>query len=161
MVRKQIIQLRAVRDEDLPVFFEQQLDPDANRMAGFTAEDPSDRDSFDTHWAKIRSRDTIVLRTILLDGAVAGYISSFLRDDLREVSYWIGRDYWGQGVATAALHLFLREDMQRPLYARSAADHAASLRVLEKCGFAIVAEERGYAAARGEEIAEYVLKREE
>ena len=42
--------------------------------------------------------------------------------------------------------------------ARAAADNAASLRVLAKCGFEVVGEDRGFANARGEEIDEYVLE---
>ncbi len=46
--------LRDVVDSDLPIFFEQQLDADANYMAAFTAKDPADRDAFMAHWARIR-----------------------------------------------------------------------------------------------------------
>src|ERR1700730_10727135 len=38
--------LRDVMSSDLPIFFEQQLDSDANHMAAFTAKDPTDRDAF-------------------------------------------------------------------------------------------------------------------
>jgi RimJ/RimL family protein N-acetyltransferase len=78
----------------------------------------------------------------------------------REVSYWIGKEYWGRGIATKALTLFLEELKVRPLYARAAKDNVASLRVLAKCGFKVVGEDRGYANARGAEIEEYVLKLE-
>ncbi len=44
------VQLRDVAEGDLPVFFEHQRDPVANRMAGFP---PRDRDAFVAHWAKI------------------------------------------------------------------------------------------------------------
>lgn len=158
-MEKPVVTLREVRDEDLPVFFAQQLDPMANWMAAFTSENPSDREAFDAHWIKIRGRDTIQNRTILADREVAGYLASFLREDLREVSYWLGKDYWGRGIATEALRLFLEEWTERPIYARAAADNAASLRVLEKCGFVIIAEEHGFAAARGQEIKEYLLAR--
>ena len=60
------VQLRDVIDDDLPVFFEQQLDPDANRMVAFTVRDPADRDAFAAHWAKILDDDTVTNRTILL-----------------------------------------------------------------------------------------------
>jgi RimJ/RimL family protein N-acetyltransferase len=73
------------------------------------------------------------------------------------VSYWLGKEYWGKGIATEALGLFLGIIEERPLYARAAKDNAASIRVLEKCGFVISGCERGFANARGEEIDEVVL----
>lgn len=78
----------------------------------------------------------------------------------REVSYWIGKEYWGKGIATRALSEFLSELTDRPLYARAAKDHLASLRVLEKCRFAIVGEDKGFASARGRETEEFVLELE-
>lgn len=38
--------LRDVTDDDLATFYNQQLDPDANYIAAFTAEDPADRAAF-------------------------------------------------------------------------------------------------------------------
>jgi len=60
------ILLRAVIDSDLPIFFEQQLDKDANFMAAFTAKDPTDRAAFSAHWAKIMADPGITIRTILV-----------------------------------------------------------------------------------------------
>lgn len=151
------LHLRAVTDADLPTFFEQQLDPAANHMAAFTAKDPADRDAFAAHWAKIRGDAAVTIRTILLDECVAGYVAGFERMGDPEVTYWIGKEYWGRGIATEALARFLAELPRRPLYARVAKDNAASARVLEKCGFAIVGEESYFANARGEEIQELIL----
>ena len=75
-----------------------------------------------------------------------------------EVTYWIGREFWGKGIATKALAVFLSSVKPRPLYARTAKDNIASLRVLEKCGFTIAGYERGFANARGEEVDEVVLE---
>jgi hypothetical protein len=69
--------LRDVTEGDLPVFFERQLDADANRMAAFTAEDPSDGKAFAAHWNRILADETIVIKTVLFDGRVAGNVSSF------------------------------------------------------------------------------------
>ncbi len=71
------IVLRDVEDSDLPIFFERQLDPDANWMAAFTAKDPADRDAFMAHLARIRSDPANVIQTILYDGRVAGSVSSY------------------------------------------------------------------------------------
>ena len=151
------VRLRAVRQSDLPIFFAHQLDPDANRMAAFIFREPTDRDAFLAHWAKILADETIVKQTILFDGQVAGNIGSWVRDGQREVGYWLGREFWGQGVATRALAAFLRRVAERPLYAYAAKDNLASLRVLEKCGFTIVGEDKEFSNARGTEVEEYVL----
>ena len=137
------ILLRAVTDSDLPIFFEQQLDKDANFMAAFTAKDPTDRAAFMAHWAKILADPGITIRTILVDGQVAGHVLVYGLFGEPEVSYWIGKAFWGKGVASQALAQFLDILTVRPLYARVAKDNLASLRVLEKCGFTISGEDKG------------------
>ncbi|MGW2828986.1 GNAT family N-acetyltransferase [Streptomyces sp. NPDC001286] len=148
--------LREVHDSDLPVFFRQMNDPEALHMAAFTPKDPADRDAFDAHWERIRAGGD-VLRTVLVDGDVVGSAAVYGDPGEREVTYWVDRAYWGRGVATAALLALLAEVPERPLYARAAADNAASRRVLEKCGFRLTARATGFANARGEEIDEVVL----
>jgi len=152
------IQLRDTTEDDLPILFEQQLDPEANRLAAFTARDPSDGAAFTAHWTRILGDDAIVTQTILCDGQVAGNILSFEHFGKPSVGYWLGREFWGRGIATRALQLFLRRVTTRPLYAGAAKDNLASLRVLEKCGFKIVGEACGYARARGEDVEEYLLE---
>ena len=126
------VRLRAVEPADLPLFFAHQQDPEAAAMAAFRSRD---RAAFDQHWAKILADETNLNRTVLVDGEVGGNISSFTRDGMREVGYWIDRAYWGRGVASGALSAFLRLEQTRPLYAGVARHNAASLRVLQKCGF--------------------------
>ena len=149
--------LRDVRDEDLDVLFEHWGDPESNRMAAFTAKDPSDREAFDARWARIRANPDTTSRTIEVDGTVVGTISSWTQDGNREVTYWIGREHWGKGIATRALAAFLEVETTRPLHAAAAADNAGSIRVLEKCGFTRAGGGRGFATARGEEIDEVFL----
>lgn len=127
------VELRDVEADDLPIFFEQQLDAEATRMAGFPSRD---RASFDAHWAKnILGNEDAVTRTIVAGGEVGGYVGSWLQDDVRLVGYWIGREYWGKGVATRALSAFLDVVTERPIHAHVVPHNAASIRVLEKCGF--------------------------
>ena len=152
--------LRDVRDDDLEIFFEQQLDPAANHMAAFTAKDPADRAAFGKHWSKILSEEAITKKSILFEGQVAGHVTGFEQFGKESVSYWIGKEYWGKGIATRALSQFLSQQKTRPLYARAAKDNVASIRVLEKCGFKISGEDKGYSNARGEEVEEYILKLE-
>ncbi len=126
-------------------------------MAAFTARDPGDRRAFDTHWARIRADPAVTLRTVLCDASVAGYIVAFERFNQTEVGYWIDRACWGRGIATAALRLFLTTVPGRPLYARIAADNAASIRVVQKCGFTACGTESAFANARGEDIVETIF----
>ena len=131
------VTLRGVRDDDLPVLYEHQLDPDATAMAAFPARD---REAFMAHWERIRRDDTVILRTVLAEGQVVGNVVSWESDGERYVGYWIGREHWGRGVASAALAAFLDEVTTRPLHARAAKHNVASGRVLEKCGFEISGE---------------------
>ena len=78
---------------------------------------------------------------MLVDGAVAGSIGSWEADGRRLVGYWIGREFWGRGVATTALQEYVAEVTERPLYAYVAELNRASIRVLEKCGFRRVTDE--------------------
>jgi RimJ/RimL family protein N-acetyltransferase len=146
--------LRDVIASDLPIFFEQQLDPVANQMAAFPARD---REAFIAHWTKILADETNVLRTILYDKQAAGNIVSWEHSGEREVGYWLGREYWGKGIATRALLLFLEQVTARPLYAHVAKHNLASIRVLEKCGFAFMGEDRGLSSTGGEEVEELIL----
>lgn len=155
---KNPIQLRDIREEDLDTFFEHQQDSDANYMAGFTSEYPGDRDVFMAKWAKILGDENIIKQTVLYHGNVAGHVVKFIQIGEPAISYWIGREFWGRGVATRALALFLDFAPQRPLYALAAKDNIGSIRVLQKNGFKIIGEGKGYAHARGEEIEEYILK---
>jgi RimJ/RimL family protein N-acetyltransferase len=154
------IVLRAVEDADLEVFFGHYQDPVASQMAAFLADDPSNREAFDAKWQRIRSNPEITVRTIESDGAVAGHIASFVMHGDLEVTYWVDRAMWGRGIATAALRQLLELVVDRPIHGRAASDNAGSIRVLEKCGFERVGEERGFARARGEEIDEVVYRRD-
>ena len=135
------VRLRGVEPSDLPVFYEHQLDADATRMAAFPARD---RASFDAHWAtNVLGNPAAITRTILLDGEVAGNIGSWPQDGTRFVGYWIGKEHWGKGVASRALAAFLQLVTERPVRAHVVKHNAASIRVLEKCGFRLEREDSG------------------
>ena len=126
------VRLRDVETRDLALFFAHQRDPEAAAMAAFASRD---RAAFDEHWAKILVDNANLIRTVIVGSEIAGNVSSFTRDGVREVGYWIDRTYWGRGIATAALAAFLRLDQTRPLCAGVAKHNPASLRILQKCGF--------------------------
>lgn len=148
------IQLRDVIESDLPIFYEQQLDPEATRMAAFPSRN---RDGFMSHWTKIMADPSVLIKTILFHGDVAGNIVCFEQLGEREVGYWLGKHFWGKGIATQALKEFLKEIETRPLYAHVAKHNIASRRVLEKCGFVVAAEDRVFSQILGDDIEEYIL----
>jgi hypothetical protein len=73
----------------------------------------------------------VVTRTVLADGTVAGTIGSWPDQGQQMIGYWIGREYWGRGVATQALALLISDVLTRPLYAHVATHNAGSIRVLQ------------------------------
>ncbi|MBI4346924.1 MAG: GNAT family N-acetyltransferase [Elusimicrobia bacterium] len=148
------LRLREVQDADLETFFAFHSDPEANRMVGFVARP---RASFFEHWAKASADPAVRRRSILSGGRLAGYVGSFNRGDDREVCYWLGREFWGKGLATRALVEFLKGERSRPLYARVADRNPASVRVVEKAGFSRVRPDR-YVNEAGEAIDEFVFR---
>ncbi len=66
---------------------------------------------------------------------MSGYVLSWTGETGRMVGYWIGKEYWGRGIASEALRLYLVEELQRPLLATVAEHNTGSIRVLEKAGF--------------------------
>lgn len=142
-------------ENDIPIFFAHQQDPDANAMAAFPARD---WEAFTAHWSRILADETVATKTIVFDGRVAGNIVAFARYGKREIGYWIGKEYWGKGIATRALTEFLGHEKARPLHARVATQNLASIRVLEKCGFTAYGREKAFDDALGEEIEELLLE---
>jgi len=57
---------------------------------------PRERDAFMAHWGSILRDASGVVRTIELDGTVAGNIVLFWFEGRREVGYWVGREFWGR-----------------------------------------------------------------
>jgi RimJ/RimL family protein N-acetyltransferase len=129
------VRLRDVEAEDLALFFEHQRDPVAVAMVAFRSRDAA---AFAEHWAKLLADDSLLKKTIVVDDQVVGNIGSWASDGKREIGYWIDRAFWGRGIATEALSAFLELEQTRPLYAGVAKHNAASIRVLQKCGFTLL-----------------------
>jgi RimJ/RimL family protein N-acetyltransferase len=129
--------IRPVDISDVPIFYEQQDDPVASAMAAFPSRD---RETHNAHWAKILADEAVLSRTIVENHVVVGNIGSFVVNGERQVGYWIGRQYWGRGYATAALAELLAEVSARPIYAHVVEHNVGSLRVLAKCGFVVIGE---------------------
>jgi len=101
-------------------------------MAIFPARD---RDAFDAHWRRLLADDSLTKKTIVHDGEVAGNLLCWQQEGQRLVGYWVGKEFWGKGLATRALAEFVSEMSARPLHAWVATSNVGSVRVLEKCGF--------------------------
>jgi RimJ/RimL family protein N-acetyltransferase len=146
--------LRRVEDGDVEVFFAHQADPLAVEMAAFPARG---REAFEAHWARLRADDALVTRTVVADGEVAGNIGSWEQDGQRLLGYWIGREWWGRGVATRAVALLVGELSVRPIHAHVAEHNLGSIRVLEKCGFRRDLEQEAAAPAPEDGVREHVF----
>jgi RimJ/RimL family protein N-acetyltransferase len=149
------VSLRKVRVSDLLTFYEHQRDAESVRIAAFPARE---REAHMLHWHKIMADTSTTLRAVLSDGDVAGNIVSWDGTDGREVGYWIGREYWGRGIATRALRLFLKELSARPLFAHVARHNIGSRRVLEKCGFVVTGVAGVLQEPGAEPVAEFILR---
>ena len=158
---KDQVKVRPTTEEDLNVLFHFQLDEEANYMAAFTPKQPLDLEAYLTKYRPFLDDPTINNQTILLEGEIVGSIAKFVMEGDAEITYWIDRLYWGQGIASTALTLFLKLELTRPLYGRTAFDNIGSQRVLEKCGFVRTGEDKGFANARQAEIEEFIYRLEE
>lgn len=150
--------LREVESADLEVFYEHQLDPEAIWMAAFVCADRKDKVVFSAHWKKILNSSQNTTRTIVADGQVVGHIACYPQGEDIEVTYWLGREFWGRGLATKALRQMLELVAARPIFGRAATDNLGSIRVLQKCGFQIIGNDKGFADGRGETTEEYILR---
>lgn len=138
------VRLRDVVEADLEFLLAYENDPEAVRRSRFT---PRPRDAFMAHWkSKILGDSTVFVQTVTVDGEPAGSIVAWWEGEQGEqgeqgdggrrfVGYWLGRPYWGRGVGSVALGLFLWRETHRPLYADPFAENTASVRLLEKHGF--------------------------
>jgi RimJ/RimL family protein N-acetyltransferase len=129
------VSLRETQESDRAILFEQQREPEGNEMAAFPARDAQ---AFAEHWERLKADDAAIQRTIVADGEVAGRMLSWVDDGDHLVGYWLGREFWGRGIATEALRQFVGELTDRPLSANVAEHNVASIRVLEKCGLVAV-----------------------
>lgn len=124
-------------------------------MALFPARD---REAFDAHWRRVLADDSVTKKTIVHEGKVAGNIGCWEQDGRRLVGYWIGKEFWGKGLATRALSELVAEVEARPLHAWVATTNVGSIRVLEKCGF-VAKESRSELDKRlGREVEELLFE---
>jgi RimJ/RimL family protein N-acetyltransferase len=128
------VELREVHESDLELFHAYEQDAEAVRRSRFPARE---REAFMSHWRKrVLGDPTGRVRTVTVDGETAGNVVAWWAEDGRRfLGYWLGRRYWGRGIGTRALALFLEQERNRPLYADPFHGNTASVRLLERHGF--------------------------
>lgn len=154
------LSLKKTKEENLKTLFFYQTDDESSQMAAFTSEDPNDEKAYREKWTRIINNPQINMQTIFRDNIILGSVMHFDMMNETNILHWIGRKYWGNGIATKALKLFLEKAKKRPLIARAAFDNYGSQKVLEKCGFEFSRTENGFSNARKKEIEEYFYKLE-
>ena len=152
------ITLTKTEKDDLNSFFQFQLDKEANYLAAFTSKDPNDKTAYIDKHTRHLTDPTINMWTIKANDEIVGSVAKFVIENDAEITYWIDRKFWGQGIATTALKKILKIEQIRPIYGRVAFDNYASQKVLEKCCFVKIGKEKGFANARQTEIEEYIYK---
>lgn len=129
------VALRDIGEADIPLLFAYQDDPEANEMAAFPARNES---AFREHLGRVLANTDNIALAIVDGDVVVGQIGSWSDEEnaTRDVGYWVGREHWGKGYATAGLRALLEIEPVRPLWAYIAEHNVGSQRVVEKCGFA-------------------------
>ncbi|MBR8643549.1 GNAT family N-acetyltransferase [Streptomyces tuirus] len=127
------VRLRDVAEDDLEAFLAYEHDEEAARRSRFA---PRPRDAFMAHWReRVLGDGTVFVQTVTVDGDVAGNVVAWWDGNRRFIGYWLGRAYWGRGIGSRALALFLEREKNRPLYADPFRGNTGSVRLLEKLGF--------------------------
>ncbi|PSK83747.1 RimJ/RimL family protein N-acetyltransferase [Prolixibacter denitrificans] len=154
------IKLRPTKIPDLDILFQFQTDKESGYLAAFMPKDPTDKAAYISKYTKLLDDPTVNNQTITLNNIIVGSVAKFVMEGHTEITYWIDRKFWGQGIATKALKEFLTIETTRPIFGRVAFDNLGSQRVLEKCGFYKVGTDKGFANARQMEIEEFIYKLE-
>lgn len=144
--------------EDLEILFLFQADEEANQVAAFNSENPSDKDAYMSKWTRIVANPAINMQSIFIEDNIVGSVIHFDLGDETNISYWIDRAHWGKGIASKAVKAFLTSTDKKTLWGRVAYDNVGSQKVLEKNGFIKTGIETGFANGRGKEIEEFVYK---
>ena len=152
------IKLRPTEISDLEFLFQFQLDKEGGYLAAFMPKDPTDKSAYLNKYTKLLHDATVNNQTILLDNIIVGSIARFVMEGDTEITYWIDKNFWGQGIATKALKELLAIETSRPIFGRVAFDNYGSQKVLEKCGFVKIGSDKGFANARQTEIEEFIYK---
>lgn len=115
----------------------------------------------------VANNDDDLILAIEVDGKLAGTIGLNAQEDIyrysAELGYWLGVDYWNQGIMSCAVKgllkwVFSNTEINR-IFCTVFEDNIASARVLEKCGFQKEGEFRQAAFKRNEFLNEHRYSR--
>ena len=157
-MQNQRVKLRPTEKSDLDFLFQFQLDEEAAYLAAFMPKDHTNKAAYREKYTRFLHDPTINMQTILVDDVLAGSIAKFEMEGGAEITYWLDRRFWRQGVATTALQYFLLIEQTRPLFGRVACDNFGSQKVLTNCGFLKIGVDKGFASARQAEIEEFIYR---
>ena len=105
---------------------------------------PYDRSDAKEWIERTASSDERCPFAIELNGAVVGCVSFWPHGkEAVEVGYWVGKEYWGQGIATQALKMLMSKSTfpaVPEVVAKAMKENIGSKRVLSKCGFKLKKE---------------------
>jgi len=155
---KNEITLRPTTISDLDILFQFQLDKEGGYLAAFMPENHADKSAYIEKYTKLLANSSVNNQTIIQNNTIVGSIAKFVMEGDTEITYWIGKEFWGKGIATAALKEFLLIETSRPIFGRVAFDNFGSQKVLENCGFIKIGTDKGFANARQMEIEEFIYK---
>lgn len=158
MINENELILKKTEMADLEHFFQFQLDKEAGYLAAFMPKDPTDKAAYLKKMTNLLIDSTVNMQTIFVNNRIVGSVSKFEMEGDYEITYWIDKTFWGKGITTKALKKFLTIEDARPIFGRVAFDNFGSQRVLEKCGFEKIGNDRGFANARQAEIEEFIYK---
>ena len=147
------VQLRPVLADDIALFFEHHLEVRPLPAGASVAERKA---TFADRWEQMLADETVLARTIVSGSEVAGYVVCAMQREKPTISSWLGRRFWGHGIATRAVQAFVDLVEERPVYARVAYDNLAALQVLRKTGFVITGHDSFFSEAHGYEIDEII-----
>lgn len=143
MIEAGICVLRSWRDDDIERLAEIANDADVARYMADRFPHPYTFE--DAQWWVCLQRGLMAVNNfaIEVDGQLAGGIGMDPLEGERRIAalfgYWLGRAYWGRGIATAACVAFTDYAMNKRGFVRLEAavygPNVASMRVLEKCGY--------------------------
>jgi ribosomal-protein-alanine N-acetyltransferase len=157
MLNKQV-HLKRTEKFDLEFLYQFQLDKEAMYLAAFTPKDQTGLEAYVEKFTRFLQEPSIHMRTILVGETIVGSIAKFEIEGNAEITYWLDKNFWGNGIATTALREFLTIENTRPVFGRVACDNIGSQKVLEKCGFVKIGTDKGFANARQAEVEEFIYK---
>ena len=88
-----IITLTQTKQEELNIFFQFQLDKEANHLAAFTSKNPYDKTAYIEKYSKHLADPTINMQTIKVDDVISGSIAKFMTEGDAEITYWIDKKH--------------------------------------------------------------------